>query len=916
MLKIPFLSTKLSIPPLNRRHALRPRLIEKLDQSILEGRQLTLVSGPAGYGKTTLLSEWLHCSRYFTSGGYLPVWISLEDEDNNIKRFTALLTAALLRAIKGEMKEGWREIEEAHALENLKEVLSEVLDQVGSYNLVLVIDDYQWITDGSIEELMSSFFKALPQNMIVILSSRVKPSKRLYRYQLEWRLGEISQEDLKFRDEEVRKYFRKTLKITDEPGQTSKLVEKTEGWPVALQLITYQIERGKSLDEVINGLQSEGGPLLEYLMEEVYGRQREEVRAFLRQTSILKRLGTSLCNAVRGKKDSQEILRELERSNVFVMALDEGHEWYRYHVLFEEFLCERLRIEEGNERVKDLHLHASAWYEKEGREEEAVRHAFEAGDIERVAGLLEFWSLEKLTRVQLIAASKWLAAIPEKRLSRSPRLASFSAWLILIGVHENIKSLEKWVLVLEENLKAIFENEEVDIVFNHPAGELTAELAILKCYVRLINKQPVGLEEIKQMEEKISFCYPAQAMMAKVLLGDYYDNLGDRISFVQVMREGIFLSQVSHNYFLNSVFADNLLLEYTYNGQYSEAEKLLKNKDAILTGLEVLPYLRLYIPMTTGIIALERNRLNEAQEAVQKITETLRKEDLDRAVLLHLFLAEYYMVIQEPERAFHHIQEAGRPVHGEVLPPRKQAVNYYLAVFYFSQGQTENAIQWAKTLSFEPFQPHDIFKMSFYLLYCRVHLFLYRRGDPTARLDFCMDLLNRCLAGIQADATPYPVARANLLKGLIFQSLGQEEEALTATAHAIRLAEKEGYVRMFLEEGLEAARLIWLVRKNRNKSVYCYTLLKAFQKELGDLPFHWIGADEVAEENDYVATLSDREHDVLVCLAEGESNQEIAARLYISIDTVKKHVSQLLKKIGVNSRRQAVRRARELKWID
>src|SRR5215208_5804014 len=424
-------TTKVRVPRTRTELVPRARVREALVR--YEGRRLTLVSAPAGFGKTTLLSEWLEDRS--GDGGSVD-WLSLEEADNDPARFLAYLVTALRSALGEGIGEGVLaslRLPEFPPVEAVVGALINELADVRHEEVTIVLDDYHVIHSGPVHEATSFLLEHLPENVHLVISSRADPPLPLAKLRARDQMTEIRAADLRFTTEEASTFLKGVMGLTLSAADMAALEKVTEGWVAALQLAALSMRDREDVSGFVETFSGSNRHILDFLAEEVLERQPEGVREFLLKTSVLERMSAPLCDALTGHDDGQEMLERLERENLFVIALDDERHWYRYHHLFANVLRSRLQREHP-ERIRELHRQAAAWYERNDWTSEAVRHALVAQEHDRAADLVEHVARKMWNRGQVMTLLGWLEALPEETRRRRPQLLlQYSAALLWVG---------------------------------------------------------------------------------------------------------------------------------------------------------------------------------------------------------------------------------------------------------------------------------------------------------------------------------------------------------------------------------------------------------------------------------------------------------------------------------------------------
>src|SRR5215213_3964045 len=386
----------------------RPRLIAELERE--SGRKLTLISAPAGFGKTTLLVEWL---RGRADGDHSVAWVSLDEGDNDPVRFLSYLVAALRRTVGEGFGEGVLAALRSPEPPRMEAVLGALVNELDDLpgEIAVVLDDYHMIDSERIHRIVSFLLEHLPPNVHLVISSRIDPPLQLVRLRARNQMTELDADDLSFTSEEAATFLNSLMKLNLPAEDVEALEERTEGWIAGLQLAALSVRHRKDVSNFIRSFSGSHRDVLDYLAEEVLERQPGQVREFLLETSIAEHLTGALCDALTGRDDGQQMLERLERENLFVIALDDERRWYRYHHLFADVLRSRLQQEQP-ERIRELHRRAAAFYERNGWTSEAIRHALAAQEHDRAADLVEDVARKMWNRGEVVTLLGWLEALP------------------------------------------------------------------------------------------------------------------------------------------------------------------------------------------------------------------------------------------------------------------------------------------------------------------------------------------------------------------------------------------------------------------------------------------------------------------------------------------------------------------------
>ena len=442
------LETKFYVPRPRHGLVLRPRLSERLDRGATS--KLMLVSAPAGFGKTTLLTEWLAAGPAAPTDERLTAWLSLDRGDNNPASFWAYVIAAL-RTVAAGIGESALALLQAAQPPAVEAVLTALLNDLAAIagDIVLVLDDYHVIDARDVQDGMAFLLDHLPPRLHLVIASRADPALPLARLRARGDLAEIRAAELRFTPDEAAAYLNGMMGLQLTARDVAALEARTEGWIAALQLAALSMQGREDVAGFIDGFAGDDRYVVDYLAEEVLQRQPGRVQAFLLQTCILGRLSGPLCDAVTGQGGGKAMLEALDRGNLFLVPLDDRRRWYRYHHLFADVLQARL-LDEQPGQVPELHRRACAWYEQNGERSLAIGHALAAGDFGRAADLVELAIRALRPTRQEAMVRRWLEELPDDVVRVRPVLSVTFAGALLMtgeieGVEERLQDAERWL---------------------------------------------------------------------------------------------------------------------------------------------------------------------------------------------------------------------------------------------------------------------------------------------------------------------------------------------------------------------------------------------------------------------------------------------------------------------------------------
>ncbi|MBN1402667.1 MAG: LuxR family transcriptional regulator [Anaerolineae bacterium] len=884
----PLLRTKLHTPAVGPMLISRPRLVARLNEGLY--RKLSLISAPAGYGKTTLLAEWL-------AGMPRPhVWLTLDASDNDPALFLAYLLTAL-QGVDASLGRSAQAMLGAPTPPPAQVVLTGLINDLARLAdpYLLVLDDYHLIHTLAIHEMLRFLLEHQPAQMHLVIASREDPPLPLARLRARGQMTELRQADLRFTHEEAGAFLRHVARLDLAPEQVALLHERTEGWIAALHLAGLQLlaisnREPDRLAQIVQSFTGSSRYVLDYLLDEVFGSQPPEVQGFLLQTAILERLNGDLCDAVTGRQDGRQMLAALEHANLPLVPLDADREWYRYHHLFADLLRHRLELDEHQHDLPDLHRRAGRWYESEGYLSEAVGHAVAARDWDWLSELIPTVSGHLFAAGQVITVLRWMAAIPEEIMRRYPRLGLERAWALILT--EQIDAAEPYLDLAEEAGRAAQD------------GVLAGGVAVARVHVaRARGDNRLAM----QLSERALALLPEEEHASRSIVAV---NLGiaqwfaGRISEAEKAlllaersgeRSGNHYARFAASVFLNRIRAARGALRQAaagcrrliaLGGQVSilalahydlgrllyEGNELKEAEAQIGQGLALAQAggsaeFRLGAISALALIQEARGNADGARASLHEGDELCRSADCSPATQLYHLTAEIRVALEQGDLALAALaaQRIPAPEESGSFPDWLEA-GLVRTRLLLAQGQPELAL---------------------------------------ALLDQVRGMAAR--SGWQSVAL-----RARILQAA---AVADQDEALNILSEVLAAAAPEGCVRSFLDGGEPMASLLSQAVARGVSPAYARGLLKAFEATRAPLGVEGSPASQPPPQP-LIEPLSERELEVLRLLAASLTNDEIARQLYLSVNTVKTHLKNVYAKLGVHSRRQAVAEARALHLID
>lgn len=898
----PLLTTKLYIPPLRPELVPRPRLVERLDAGL--HRKLALVSAPPGFGKTTLLSEWVNSQRGVS--GSIPVaWLSLDAADNDPNLFWSYGIAALQTVHPGVGEPALAGLQmprpQAPAIEALLAGLINELAGLESCQYALVLDDYHTITNQSIHDSLYYLLDHMPPDMHLVISTRADPPLPLSRLRAKSQMVEIRSRDLRFTSGEVTAFFSQVMEYDLPASDMEALEERTEGWIAGLQLAAIAMEspyapgNKENVRRFVQSFSGSNRYILDYLAEEVLNRQPEEIQSFLLSTSILDRLSGPLCDAVAGRQNSQEVLEYLERANLFLVPLDGERKWYRYHHLFADLLQKQLQ-RETLEKAIGYHARASAWYEQNDMMGMAIRHALAAGMVERAALLVENAAESVLMRSEFSTFLNWVDALPDDEKNSRPMLCIYIAIASLMGSRP-VEAAEAYA---QQAFRADFAGTHT--------GALTAFYAVLAAYRKETGRCiELCQEALAQLPEEQHLF---RSLVAGVLgLNALYTGNWEVAS--RALETAAQVSERAGN-LLNTVLALSHLAEIAMmQGRLYRAQSLFRRAlELAVDDRGRRKPVAGYVLIGLAHIYREQNELDTARQYYLDGIELARNWGEGAVINGYLGLADVRQAQGDPQAALQSVRTAQElALKFDAMETDDVAVAVFRAELAISQGDLARAAGWADQAGLSGDVLIDWSGTSGYAYYQAIQILtLARLFLARGRFEKALALLDALQRPAETSGTFSHVIRICVLKALAYQGLGDELQGVAWLKRALELAEPEGFIRVF-DHGEPVVRLLHRASAGGICSSYVTKLLGAFD------PSRLEPSREAPATGGLIEPLTGRELEVLHFLTTELSTPGIADRMMIAPSTVRTHVRKIFEKLDVHGRIEAIHKAQELGLI-
>jgi len=867
---------------------------------------VTLISAPAGFGKTTLLADWLATG---PAGERSTAWLSLDQADNQPGSFWIYLITALQKVAPGVG---------ARALSLLQEpqpppvdtVLATLLNELSAVpnDVLLVLDDYHVIEANDVQRGMAFLVEHLPPQIHLVIAARADPALPLGGLRGRGELAEIRAADLRFTPDEAVAYLNDVMGLDLTARDVAALEGRTEGWIAALQLAALSMQGRDDVAGFIASFSGDDRYIVDYLAEEVLQRQPEAVRSFLLQTSILSRMTGPLCDAVTGQDDGKATLEALDRRNLFLVPLDDHRRWYRYHHLFADVLLARL-IDEQPDLVPSLHRRASDWYEQNDERSEAIRHALAAEDFERAADLIERAIPAMRSSRQEVVVLGWLRALPDDLISFRPVLSVHYAGALLIsgqfeGAEARLRDAERWLDLTAAAEGARARPTAMTVVDEEEFRRLPSAIAVYRAaqaqaigdVAGTMNHARRALDLLSEDDDLVRGSAAGLLALAHWTSGDLE---AAHRSWTEAMGSLEKAGHLSDMLGCSIALADIRIAQGRLREAMSTFERGLQlateQADVVLRGAADM-----HVGMSE--LFLERGHLDAATEHLLKSTELGEHAGLEQnRFRWRVAMAGVREAEGDLDGALDLLDEAERVYVGDYFPDVRPIAALRARV-WIAKGRFGEAQSWARERGLSAEDDLTYLREFEHATLARLLLAQATRDRTDQRIDEAIELTERLLAAAEAGGRTGSCIDILVAQALARNACGDVAGALASLDRAVTIAEAEGYVRAFAAEGPPMAALLKLATKQPNASGYVRRLLAALVTAEGRAP----------DEQPLIEPLSERELEVLRLLESDLDGPAIAREMSVSLATVRTHTRNIYAKLGVNSRRAAVRRAAEL----
>jgi LuxR family maltose regulon positive regulatory protein len=949
------LTTKFYRPSSPAKCVQRPHLIERLNEGIDYGRQVTLISAPAGFGKTTCASEWLDTLE-------LPVaWLSLDSSDDDPIRFFTYFIAALQIVdenvgldIEGVFRSG--QLPDADALNAnlINGILKGHLDQD---KFLLVLDDFHVIHDQYILNVLEKLLTNIPRQLHLVLLTREDPPLPLARMRANNRITELRVSDLRFNNDEIDKFLKGTMGLNISRSDVVSLEERTEGWIAGLQLAGLSMRDRANTSSFVTSLSGSNRFILSYLTEEVLDRLPQETRQFLLHTSILDKLTGDLCDAVTQRRDGGVMLERLLTANLFLIPLDDTQKWYRYHHLFADSLRDRQKTL-SNEDAKEMHRRAAKWYEKSGMINEAIQHFLAAKDFAMTTTMLEDHAMELISQGYAKTVENWLDIIPPEWSSKQLKSDMAFAWMYLL------RGTYPLAMPYIERVRAAFNDDQKEVEVN---ASLKAEWLSLQS--NILNAQGKTADSLSLSEQALEIAPEDNSFAlcsAYVSIGSANMVIGNYDRSMEAYRLAIKYSRSASSIVSEMLSISRLALMAIQRGRLRYAYETAIEGIERAERLRVLPPITAAVYGSCGQVCYHWGDLAQAEKYICRSMELSTLSGHNAALAFNkVTLSRLYQVEGSIEKATSEIREAanlfqlGAPAW--ILPELvSQQIRIYLEQNRLDEAELvlkQHGFRFEGELSYPDLPLGSNMNHLSGLLYnsaLRVLLYKAKSNEPLVLkidLNNGLKLANQLVSAALSDQFAVIALETLLMRAKLHDILGDREAFLADIAGAIELAKHEGFVSMFIEEGLTIKEALSSLLDNNilglSQSEHAKKVLNAFSRyapkdqvvdahkehdtqagvdiQNNAKPANNIDNDRInidkrsddpvtkSEQTILVEPLTDRELDVLRLMSEGLKYGEIADELFISLNTVRSHVKSAYSKLNVNNRTKAIETAHRLR---
>ena len=910
--ELPLLETKFYLPKWSADLVSRSRLIDRIHPQ----RKLTLISAPAGFGKTTLLAQWVAAIPTRTIA-----WVSLDQGDNDPAFFWNYLITALQK-IQPSLGERSRSLLQSPQPPSIESVLMTLLNELTAVeaDITLILDDYHAIETQAIHRGIGFLLNHLPPQVHLIIASRADPPLSLARLRSRGELTELRVSDLRFTPDEAATFLNQGMGLEISAVEVSALEQRTEGWIAGLQLAALSLQGREDIPDFVAAFSGDDRYIVDYLMEEVLQRQPDRVRRFLLQTSVLERLSSSLCDAVTDQNDGQGMLETLERGNLFIIPLDNKRQWYRYHHLFADVL-QAHALRSWPERISSLHERASEWYEQNHLFSDAIRHALAAQDFERAAGLIErVWPTMRRHQRETTVLG-WITSLPDSLIRNRPVLSV--AYALVLLNDGQLDAVESRLQDAERCLEAAVDSQGPLAV----ERVVTDDAQLQSLPASIANARAYRAQALRDVSGTVTYAQQALELLPEdeeyergttaALLGLAYWTSGRPEAGYRSFVEGLAIFKqmgltqiaIGGTFILAQMSMAQGRLHRAINICEQSLQLAAEQGNPVLPGTP-----ELYLALSE--LRYEQGDLAAANQLLLR-GETLRQQaSLSGAKFLWWVVQARLKVAEgDLDTALNQLHEGERLYYRTPIPvPDVRPVEALKVQWWLRQGKLAEALGWVRERGLSVDDQPDYLREYEHLTLVKVLIAQYQRDGTDEVIHQVTCILTRLLAAAEAEARTGSIIKILVVLALAEEAQGDVTSAIVSLERALILAEPEGYVRIFVEPGTP---MVQLLREAMTRGItltytnWLLTTLATWGQPHDDTPT----ASVVPSPQPLIEPLSQRELDVLRLLNTELSGPEIARELVVALSTVRTHTKRIYSKLNVTNRRAAVKRATELKLL-
>jgi len=906
----PLVLTKLRVPSARPQVISRPRLLDRL--TLEPGTVLFLLCAPAGYGKTTLLVEW---ANLLLSQGAAVAWLSLDPSDDDPHSFASYLTASLVEALgSSETLNHIQQVLRTSPELEMQRIMQLLINTIAQSNreCVLFLDDYHLISDPVIHDSVQYLLEHIPENLRLVMGTRVDPPIQLARLRARGNLVEFRTQDLRFLRKEAEAFLNESLELGLTPDLVRDLETRTEGWAAGLQLASLSLSGRSDREGYIAAFSGSERFLAEYLLDEVLGKQAEEVQHFLLATSILNRFNLSLCDAVTGEAfESAAILSKLEQADLFLISLEESG-WYRYHHLFRDFLQRRMKEDWPGQEIA-FFQRASKWFEQNKMLREAAFHAFQSGDWEYAAAFVEENSFALITLGEISLLADWCAEFPEEFIENRPQLCILQCWAWVLTFsrryHPRIHAR------LEQAEQAIGQLSDKQVT-----AELREHAAVVRSFIAMAPDLDLDPHPFMEFTDQMLKGYPeGDPGQYSALLWKGYVHLAlQNTKAARDSLEKARQSAIRGRLYFGIVEASFHLARLAHmEGDLDQAEMLcIQGKEAVkevtTDQADTFPAAG-SLDVALGCVLLDRNQLEEAELCLLRGLELIRGQaNPFHLATVYTALARLNHIRGRKEKSEEYLSRLEDSWPDAAFLSRGKRIDVRLSEGSEEPSILQEAAGWCRKFekSFSgripepgmgPLGAAEIYFEAF-LVWVRLCAAL---RDPDRALEY----LKKQKKTAACQGLRLRIIQLLTLEAQLAYAAGQETLSKQILNEALAEAEDEGFLQQF-NQGLALTEMLKRYGQDHPQFGLIEQILKEIEKR------RQITTARIGEARSFLLPggehLTEREAEVLVLISQGASNKDISKKLYISVGTVKSHINRILGKLNAQNRTEAAAIAREL----